>query len=302
MNTIYWLALTYTHGIGSVTIRNLLNRFGDIESIFDASPEEIARIPRISLSTAQSLLSIPFEQLEAELLSLNDEGIDVVTWDDDLYPTNLIAINDAPGVLFVRGSILPADDRAVGIVGTREPTEQAVDFAQTLSRELAARGLTVVSGLAAGVDTAAHQGALTSQKGRTFAVLGSGIRVIHPKSNTQLAEQIVNHGALLSELHPNAPPRGPQLMARDRIISGLSRVVIVVEAGVNSGSMDTASRAKKQKRPDYAVPGSSGTDALLNEGARPIFPDMVNFGKLAEDILNNPVGTINSSPKQARLF
>lgn len=134
--------------------------------------------------------------------------------------------------------------------------------------ELAGRGLTVVSGMAAGVDTAAHRGALASQSGWTLAVLGSGIRVIHPHSNSGLAEKISSRGALLSELHPNAPPRGPQLMARDRIISGLSQVVIVVEAGLKSGSLDTASRGKKQGRPFYAVPGSEGTDYLVWEGAR----------------------------------
>ena len=302
MNTIYWLALVFTPGIGSVTTRKLLDRFGDIESIFDASPEEIASIPRISLSTAQTLLSTPFEQLEAELLSLNDEGVDVLTWDDDQYPDNLLALNDAPGVLFSRGSILPADSQAVGIVGTRQPSEQAVNFAQTLGRKLAERGLTVISGLAVGVDTAAHQGALVTQKGRTIAVLGSGIRVIHPSSNTQLAEKIVYHGALLSEVHPNAPPRGPQLMARDRIISGLSQAVIVVEASVNSGSLDTAARAKKQKRPVYAVPGSSGTDVLLKKGAQQILLGMVDFDSLAEEILESPVCNTRSTPTQGRLF
>jgi len=302
MNTSYWLALTFTPGIGSVTARKLIDRFGDIESIFAASPEEIASIPRISLSIAQGLLSTPIEQLEAELLSLNVEGIDVLTWDDDQYPANLIALKDAPCVLFFRGAILPADHQAVGIVGTRQPSERAADFAQTLGRELAERGLTVISGLAEGVDTSAHRGALTSPKGRTIAVLGSGIRVIHPQSNTQLAEQIVPQGALLSELHPNTPPRGPQLMARDRIISGLSRAVIVVEADVKSGSLDTAARAKKQKRPVYAIPGSSGTDDLLKEDARQILPDRINFDILAEEILNSPVRNTNSSPTQGRLF
>lgn len=285
-----------------MTARKLIERFGDIESIFAASPEELASIPRISLSTAQGLLSTPFEQLEAELLSMNDEGIDVLTWDDDQYPANLYPLKDAPCVLFVRGSINPDDHQAVGIVGTRQPSVQAMDVTETLSRELAGRGLTVISGLAEGVDTTAHQGALTSPKGRTIAVLGSGIRVIHPQSNTQLAEQIVRQGALLSELHPNTPPRGPQLMARDRIISGLSLAVIVVEAGVKSGSLDTAARAKKQKRPVYAVPGSSGTDALLKEDARQILPDMIDFDNLAEEILNSPARNTNSSPTQGRLF
>ena len=133
----------------------------------------------------------------------------------------------------------------------------------------------------------------------TLVVMPTG----HGKSLIyQLAEKIVYHGALLSEVHPNAPPRGPQLMARDRIISGLSQAVIVVEASVNSGSLDTAARAKKQKRPVYAVPGSSGTDVLLKKGAQQILLGMVDFDSLAEEILESPVCNTRSTPTQGRLF
>jgi DNA processing protein len=302
MNTIYWLALAITPGIGSVTARKLLDRFGDIEAIFQASPEELASVPRISHAMAQRLLSVPFAQLESELLSLSDEGIDVLTWDDDQYPQNLCPLHDAPYLLFMRGSILPRDSSAVGIVGTRQPAAHTVDLARILGAELAVRGLTVVSGLAEGVDTAAHQGALSTSRGRTLAVLGSGVRVVHPRSNMLLAEEITCHGALLSELHPDAPPSGSQLMARDRIVSGLSQAVIVVEAGIKSGSLDTAARAMKQGRPVYAVPGSDGTDALLKEGARRISPDVSDFDTLAEEIIATPLYNPDSSPEQGRLF
>jgi DNA processing protein len=135
-----------------------------------------------------------------------------------------------------------------------------------IARELADRGLTVVSGLAIGIDTAAHRGALAAPGGRTLAVPGSGLRAIHPRQNAPLAEAIARRGALLSEVHPNTPVSGPVLMARDRITSGLARAVIVVEAGEKSGSLDTAARARRQGRLLFALPGSPGTDALLAGG------------------------------------
>lgn len=299
MTTVHWLALTTLSGLGGVTARKLLDRFGDVESIFAASADELTTIPRLTAPMAEQLLVAPIEQLESELLSLNDEGIDLLTWDDDRFPDYLRALSDAPMVLFVRGAFKKDDTQAVAIVGTREPSPVAVEAATTLGRELAARGLTIVSGLALGVDTAAHRGAIDSDGGRTLAVLGSGIRFIHPKENTELAEEIVSNGALLSELHPNTPPRGPQLMARDRIISGLSRAVIVVEAGEKSGSLDTAAKAKKQGRAVYAVPGSAGTEQLLTGGARRLQMKSLDFDALAEEIAQY---AMSSSPRQTSLF
>jgi DNA processing protein len=299
MSNAHWLALTTLSGIGGVTARKLLDRFGDVESIFIASPDELATIPRLTAAMADQLLAAPIEQLESELLSLNDEGIDLLTWDDDRFPDCVRVLADAPMVLFVRGAIKKEDAQAVAIVGTREPSQRAVEAATTLGRELAARGLTIVSGLALGVDTAAHRGAIDSDGGRTLAVLGSGIRFIHPKENTELAEEIVSNGALLSELHPNTPPRGPQLMARDRIISGLSRAVIVVEAGEKSGSMDTAARAKKQGRAVYAVPGSAGTEQLLSGGAHRLEMRSLDFDAVAEEISQY---SASSPPSQSPLL
>jgi DNA processing protein len=300
MAKAHWLALTTVAGLGGVTARKLLDRFGDVEAIFGASPVKLIEIPRVTEAMAAQILAAPIEQLESELLWLNDEGIDLLTWDDDRFPTLLRPLPDAPMVLFMRGALQRSDDKGVAIVGTREPTRAAVEVAYTIGRELAARDLTVISGLALGIDTAGHRGAL--ETGRTIAVLGSGIRQIHPRENVELAEQIVGNGAILSELHPNTPPKGQNLMARDRIISGLSRAVIVVEAGEKSGSLDTASKAKKQGRAVYAVPGSIGTDSLIADGAQVIDPVALDFDALAHEISHAISDTEPPQPHQATLW
>jgi DNA processing protein len=300
MANAHWLALTTVNGIGGVTARKLIERFGDVEAIFEAAPAELIEVPRVTEAMAAQILAAPIDQLESELLSLNDEGIDLLTWDDARFPDRLRPLPDAPMVLFLRGALKRSDDNAVAIVGTREPTRGAVELAHTIGRELAARGLTIVSGLALGIDTAGHRGAI--EMGRTIAVLGSGIRFIHPKENTELAEQIIGCGAILSELHPNTPPKGQNLMARDRIISGLSRAVIVIEAGEKSGSLDTAAKAKKQGRVVYAVPGSAGTDLLIANGARVIDPAALNFDVLANEISQSTVDVDPPRPQQATLW
>jgi DNA processing protein len=300
MANTHWLALTMVAGIGGVTARKLLERFGDVEAIFEASPEELIEIPRVTEAMAAQILAAPIEPLENELLSLSDEGIDLLTWDDDRFPTLLRPLPDAPMVLFMRGALQRSDDKAVAIVGTREPTPSAVELAYTIGRELAARDLTVISGLALGIDSAGQRGAL--ETGRTIAVLGSGIRHIHPRENAELAEQIVGCGAILSELHPNTPPKGQNLMARDRIISGLSRAVIVIEAGEKSGSLDTASKAIKQGRLVYAVPGSAGTDQLIAGGAQRIDPPAINFDQLVAEMSKPPVPDGRSAPQQSSFW
>jgi DNA processing protein len=300
MAKAHWLALTTVAGLGGVTARKLLERFGDVEAVFAASPEELIEIPRVTETMAAQILAAPIEQLEDELLSLSDEGIDLLTWDDDRFPARLRSLPDAPMVLFKRGTLKRTDSNAVAIVGTREPTRSAVELAYTIGRELAARDLTVISGLALGIDTAGHRGAL--ETGRTIAVLGSGIRHIHPRENAGLAEQIAGSGAILSELHPSTPPKGQNLMARDRIISGLSRAVIVVEAGEKSGSLDTASKAIKQGRLVYAVPGSAGTDQLIAGGAQRLDPAAINFDRLAADLRELPVSDERSTPQQSSFW
>jgi DNA processing protein len=300
MPTAHWLALTSVSGIGGVTARKLMERFGDVEAIFAASLAELIEVPRVTDAMARQILAAPLDQLESELLSLNDEGIDLVTWDDDRFPALLRPLPDAPMVLFVHGDLSTDDEQAVAIVGTREPARSAAEAAHTIGRELAERGLTVVSGLALGIDTAAQRGAI--ETGRTLAVLGSGLRHIHPRENADLAEAIIGCGAILSELHPDTPPRGQNLMARDRIISGLSRAVIVIEAGEKSGSLDTASKAKKQGRLVYAVPGSGGTDQLIANGAQRIELTSIDFDALADEIGQPFARGGSSTSQQAALW
>lgn len=300
MANAHWLALTMVSGIGGVTARKLIERFGDVEAVFAASPEELIEIPRVTETMAAQILAAPIEQLESELLSLNDEGIDLLTWDDARFPTLLRPLPDAPMVLFMRGVLKRTDDKAVAIVGTREPTGAAVELAYTVGRELAARNLTIVSGFALGIDTAGHRGAI--ETGRTIAVLGSGIRHIHPRENVELADEIIGCGAILSELHPNTPPKGQNLMARDRIISGLSRAVIVIEAGEKSGSLDTASKAIKQGRSVYAVPGSAGTDQLLAGGMHRLDPFTIDFDRLAVELNKPPEHDDRSTPQQSSFW
>ena len=274
----YYIALATTTGIGPRTFAALIQKFGSPRAVFSADETELLGVPRMTPETSALLRECDLDAIENELYALGEEGITVVTLDDDEYPLNLTRIPDAPPVLFVRGSLNSDDVRAVGIVGTRDPSEKGRHVAAELARGLAQRGFTIVSGLARGIDTAAHAGALDGN-GRTLAVLGSGIRVIHPHENTELADKIANgRGAVLSECVPNAPPKGQTLMTRDRLISGLARGVIVVEAAPNSGSIDTARRARRQVRLIYAVQGGgAGVEDLLRSGARAIDAEMIDW-------------------------
>lgn len=283
MNETYWLALSTIPGIGGKTARRLIERFGSLPAVFDADDDELASIARITPEIVSGLRNAPLDQLDDELCDLRSEGIRLLTWDSDDYPANLRKADDAPPILFLMGTIEAADDRAVAVIGSREASEESCESARRLAREFARRGFTIISGLALGVDAAAHEGALDAS-GRTLAVLGSGLRHIHPRTNQFIAERIIESGGLLSELHPNTPAQGRNLMARDRIISGLSLGVIVVEAGLKSGSLDTASKARKQGRLVIAVAGSPGTDELLSDGAVSIDPGTADIDALCEQI------------------
>ncbi|MFQ5751827.1 MAG: DNA-processing protein DprA [bacterium] len=283
----YWIALAMCPGVGARLFKALLAKFGSPQSVFGSTVEELTRIPRMTEAMARQILSVSVDRVVEEVLSLENESIDIVTQVDENFPVNLKAAFDAPPILFVRGGYLSQDVNAVAVIGTREASKRGKDLAKKLAAEFAQQGWTVVSGLARGIDTVAHQGALAGE-GRTIAVLGSGIRNIHPKRNLLLAQEIVRSGAVISEQHPNAPPRGPYLMARDRIVSGLSKAVIVVEAGEQSGSLDTAKKAYKQNRLVFAVDtGSSGTNQLIAEEASAISPTSFNVVEIIADINNN---------------
>ncbi len=270
----YWLALRRVHGAGPRTCRLLLERFGSAEQIFKAPEVEIAAagVPR-QLARAIARFA-DFAPLEKELCELPRLGARLVRWTDADYPSNLKHIADPPPYLFIRGA-LSADDRAaVAVVGARAASEAGLRMAERLGLELAAHGIVVVSGLARGIDGAAHRGALQAG-GRTIAVLGCGIDVAYPPEHRQLAETIVEkRGALLSELPLGTAPMPENFPSRNRILSGLALGVVIVEAAEKSGSLITSRLALEQDRQVFAVPGSPlsgksrGSNSLIREGAK----------------------------------
>ena len=264
------VSLSFVNGVGPKMFETLMDKFDSPEEILNAPVDELCKIPRITSRIAEAIHAIDLEAIEMELMALEEFGITVITCYDKSYPQNLKNISDAPPMLFQTGDFRDEDSHAVAIVGTRKPSMRGRKIATELAYGLVERGFTIVSGLALGIDTAAHQGAL-EVGGRTIAVLGSGIKIIHPSQNRGLAEEIRHSGAIFSELHPNARPAGGTLMRRDRIISGLALGTIIVESTEDSGSIDTAKRTRAQERKLFAVANkSTGNQKLINEGAYPI--------------------------------
>jgi DNA processing protein len=246
-------------------------------------------VPRIGPKLAAAIRTIDLDQTRAAIRAWTADGIAVLLREsvDPGYPSALRTMDDAPPVLFGRGNWSgdgASDSRAIAIVGARQPSLPATQLATELAAELAAHGWTIVSGLAAGIDTAAHTGALEAG-GRTVAVLGSGVRVIYPPQNADLAARIMAQGAIFSEQHPDSPPNSPALVARNRLISGLSRAVIVVEAGESSGSLHAARFARAQGRRVFAVESPArGNQRLIGEGAQPMPPDVAVWEPLLRTI------------------
>ncbi|MFQ6134086.1 MAG: DNA-processing protein DprA [Armatimonadota bacterium] len=272
------MALCWGGGVGPAAVKRLLDRLGSAEAVLAASAEELLGLrARLSPESAERIAGLKgrLEEAEEELVRLGDAGIEVICGCEPEFPRALREAPNPPVIISVRG-VLPDDtDQCVAIVGTRTPSEEGAELARRLAGDLASRGYWIVAGLALGVDTAAHEGALEGE-GRTVAVLGSGIRVIHPRENEGLAERISDHGALLSELPPNARPSVARLMARNRLQAALSKAVIVVETREQGGTITTANAARRQGRLVYAVQWqeqkeeAAGNESLLNAGAWPL--------------------------------
>ena len=289
---LYWIGFNLVKGIGAVRFRALLDFFGDPARAWQAPSDALANaglspkiIDNLVKIRTQVSLELVWERIQAA-------SIDVLTWDDDAYPTLLKEIDQPPPVLYVKGSLLPADQWAVAVVGTRRTTPYGRQVAEEVGQVLAQSGVTVVSGLAVGVDTLAHQAAIKAG-GRTLAVLGSGVDNIYPPGNRRLAEEVITHGALISDYPPGTPPDAANFPARNRIISGLARAVVVVEAGETSGALITANFALEQGRDVFAVPGSiyapqsKGTNRLVQQGASPLLSpqdvlEMLNMTMVVE--------------------
>ena len=261
-------------GVGSRTRRDLLARFGSPGAVLAASPGELAAVPGVGRRIAKAIPALADPAGADEVLDLcRERGVTMLVEDGDGYPPLLGRISDPPGLLFVRGSIQPCDSLAIAIVGSRHATTYGRRIACQLAGGLARAGYTIVSGLARGIDAAAHRGALDAG-GRTLAVLGSGVLNIYPPEHAALAAEVMAQGALLGEAPPLAAPQPGCFPQRNRIVSGLSLGVIVVEAAERSGALITARLAGEQGREVFAVPGpidsrlSRGCHALIRDGAR----------------------------------
>ena len=266
-----WLALNMVEGLRSPQRSSLLQEFGTPENVFRSSEIELRAVSDLKPDVIYRILHFDMREAEKEFKMAQHAGITILWQESDSYPTLLKTIPDPPVVLYVKGE-LRAEDPSVALVGSRKATTYGLNVAQSLARDLSKAGLTIVSGLARGVDARAHS-VVIQEQGRTIGVLGSGIDVIYPSEHRSLADRIAKSGALISEFPMGTPPNRENFPVRNRIISGLSEAVVVIEASRKSGSLITARMATEQGRDVLAVPGnifsesSQGCHALIKDGA-----------------------------------
>jgi DNA processing protein len=277
------LRLTMVEGVGPRIRRVLLDRFGSAGDVFAAAPSELKELPGVGTKLVRKITFARDEiDCEAELSLCREHGITVIGEQDEAYPQMLREIPDPPGILFVRGGFQPSDALSIAIVGTRHATKYGLQQAERLASALVRAGVTVVSGLARGIDAAAHRGALAAG-GRTIAVLGGGILKLYPPEHKNLAEDVVAGGALISEAPPRTAPHAGCFPQRNRIISGLSLGSVIVEAGDRSGALITARLAMEQGREVFAVPGR--VDSRASRGCHRLIRDGAKLVESVDDIL-----------------
>jgi len=269
-----WLALFTVPKVGPVRYIFLVKHFGSPEKVLSASKEELAELPDIGPVIASNIKNKVFwDKAKEQQKLLEKNQVQVVTFKDEKYPQNLLSIYDPPPFLFVKGEIKKEDRNAVAIVGCRSASVYGKRITERIGRELTRRGITIVSGMARGIDSIGHLAAL-KENGRTLAVFGSGLDIIYPGENKKLAEKILSNGAILSEFFLGTKPEAPNFPRRNRLISGLSLGVVIVEAGTKSGALLTAHCALEQNREVFAIPGnlgaknSEGTNKLIKQGAK----------------------------------
>ena len=268
------LRLSLVSGVGPRLRKKLLAHFGTAQRVLSAAASELREVPGVGQKLCRTIVSARSEvNAAAELELCSQNQISVLVEAQPGYPARLLEIPDPPGVLFVRGAFAPADGLAVAIVGTRHATQYGLAQAERLAAGLSRAGYTIVSGLARGIDAAAHRGAMKAG-GRTIAVLGSGVLNIYPPEHASLADEVSKHGAVISENPPLSPPLSGAFPQRNRIVTGLSLGVIVVEAQERSGALISARHAMEQGREVFAVPGrvdsrtSRGCHRLIRDGAK----------------------------------
>lgn len=271
----YWVGFNLIPGIGRVRFGRLIEHFGDLGNAWQADGTELTAAGLDTRSVRAILAARPALDLDAEMEKLERSGVRAIPQDDSLFPRRLREIYDSPPVLYVRGAFIPGDEWALAVVGTRRPTMYGREVAERLTTDLVRNDITIVSGLARGIDTIVHRAALAAG-GRTVAVLASGVDIIYPPENRRLAEEIVQSGALVSDYPLGTKPRAEHFPRRNRIMSGLALGTLVIEAAENSGALITARMALEQDREVFAVPGSilspasTGTNRLIRDGAKAV--------------------------------
>ena len=310
--TISLIHLNMIQGVGLKTVQFLRGVFGSAESALQATPDELGKIDQLSPAMRDLLSRKPIQYpIERELELIHEYGCQVMTLYDAAYPQCLKEIDTPPLVLYIRGELTLEDSLSISIVGSRDAKDYGRKVGYRLSYQLAQHGLTVVSGLAKGIDTSAHRGALEAG-GRTIAVMGSGLSFIYPAANSDLAEKITEAGALISEFPMGVKPKPRNFPRRNRIISGLTLGTLVVEASNRSGALITARLAGEQGREVFAVPGeifselSTGTHKLINNGAKLIntVDDLLNelppyaLNRIQPDVPTSPIPSIETESSQ----
>ncbi len=275
----YWIGFSRVPRVGRARITQLEDHFGRLEHAWRASPGELKAAGLDSGSISACVTARDAIDLDAEVATLAQHGVRAYTWHDDEYPKQLREVYDRPAVLFVRGTMTAADEWGVAVVGTRRVSVYGRQAADELARGLAQNRVTVVSGLARGVDAVAHRAALEAG-GRTIAVLACGLDLVYPPEHKRLAEEIAEHGALISDYPIGTQPRSEFFPRRNRILSGISLGVLVIEGDIKSGALITARQALEQNREVFAVPGSiyspnsRGTNKLIQDGAAKLTLDV----------------------------
>lgn len=292
----YWVGFNMAPGIGPKRFESLLKHFGSAGEAWRAHAGDL-RAAGLDRRSLESLLTTRAElDTDAEVARNAEAGIAILTWDDPDYPPLLKQIYDPPFVLYVRGELLPADEWALAVVGTRRASAYGREATRRLAGDLAANGVTIVSGLAQGIDSHAHKAALEAG-GRTIAVLAHGLEQVYPPQNRSLAARIVEQGALVSEFALGTRPEAKNFPARNRIISGLSLGTLVVEAGRRSGALITAEFAAEQGRDVFAVPGNifasgaAGTNHLIQTGAK----TALSVGDILEELNLTMIGAFQQA-------
>lgn len=266
--------LSAISGVGATRIRALIAHFKSIEDIFNASLKRLATVDGVDFKIAKSIKDYAdFDYGKQQVDRAKQQGVEIIDFWDDRYPENLKKIYDPPAFIFMKGTLVKQDKFAISIVGTRLPSSYGKLIGEKIAKELAQKGLVIISGLARGIDTICHWAALQSG-GRTIAVMGSGLDHIYPGENKKLTEKIVEQGALISEFPMGTKPDAVNFPRRNRIIAGIALGTIVVEAGLKSGALLTANYALEQNREIFAVPGninspkSLGTNQIIKDGAK----------------------------------